>query len=371
MRSLFSNATSIVAAVVLALATRSLCAASPLPVGYTNASVVGNTASRGDLDNRLHVVIWYPAVAGTPTEPIAIGPPGVPYFEESDGALDAPIAATPSSLPFIVVSHGTGGTSMDLSWLCAGLAARGYIVASVDHPGNNALEAPTVAGNAVWWLRADDLSRVIDGVLAMPRFGARIDRARIGAAGFSLGGYTVLVLAGARSDDRLLGAYCARKPTTPVCSGVATPTMPDVGARAAALAASDPTFRAAMAANLTTHRDARVKSVFSIAPALGPAIVPESLASIDVPVAVLAGAGDPIVPVLDNAIPDALGITNAELTLFPKAVGHYSFLTDCAAAGRAQFAAICGDAGPTRTALHRAATDLAAAFFDRTLDVER
>jgi predicted dienelactone hydrolase len=346
---------------------RAVCVASDAPVGYTNASVPGNTASRGDLDNRLHVVIWYPAAAGTPTEPIAIGPPGVPYFVESQGALDAPFAETPAHLPFIVVSHGTGGTAMDLSWLCAGLAARGYIVASVDHPGNNALEAPTIAGNAVWWLRADDLSRVIDGVLKMPRFGDRIDRARIGAAGFSLGGYTVLAIAGARSDDRLLAAYCSRKATTPVCSGAATPTMPDVAAKAAARAAGDATFRAEMAANMTSHRDARVRAVFSIAPALGPAIIPESLTAIDVPVAVVAGMGDPIVPVLDNAIPDALGIPNAALTLFPKAVGHYSFLTDCAPAGRATFAAICGDAGPARTSLHLATTDLAAAFFDRTL----
>jgi predicted dienelactone hydrolase len=348
---------------------RPMCAASALPVGYTNASVAGNTASRGDAENRLHVVIWYPAPAGTPTEPIEIGPPGVPYFSENQGALDAPVAATSAQLPFIVVSHGTGGTAMDLSWLCAGLAARGYIVASVDHPGNNALEAPTVAGNAVWWLRADDLSRVIDGVLKMPRFSTRIDRARIGAAGFSLGGYTVLVVAGARGDDRLLGAYCARKPETPVCSGEATPSMPDVGTRAAALTASDPAFRTAMAANMSSHRDSRVKAVFSIAPALGPVLIPESLAGIAVPVALVAGMGDPIVPVVDNAIPDALGIPNAELTLFPKAVKHYTFLTDCATAGRAKFASICEDAGAARTAVHRATVDLATTFFDRTLEV--
>jgi predicted dienelactone hydrolase len=369
LRSRFTNAASILTAIGLILVVRVVGAASDVPVGYTNASVAGDTASRGDLDNRLHVVIWYPAADRTQTEPIEIGPPGVAYFVESQGALDAPIAATPAQLPFIVVSHGTGGTSMDLSWLCAGLAAHGYIVASVDHPGNNALEAPTVAGNAVWWLRADDLSRVIDGVSNMPRFGTRIDRGRIGAAGFSLGGYTVLAIAGARGDDRLLGAYCARKPTTAVCSGAATPTMPDIAAKAAALAESDPTFRAAMASNMTSHRDARVKAVFSIAPALGPAIIPESLAAIDVPVAVVAGMGDPIVPVLDNAIPDALGMPNAELTLFPKGVGHYSFLTDCASAGRTTFPAICGDAGPGRTALHRATTALAAAFFDRTLKI--
>ena len=347
-----------------------MCAASA-PVGYTDATVLGDTASRGDQANRLHVVVWYPAPAGTPMEPMNIGPPGTPYFSEDESAKDAPVAATSTRLPFIVVSHGTGGTTMDLSWLCAGLAARGYIVASVDHPGNNALEAPTVAGTSVWWLRADDLSRVIDGVLKMPRFGARIDGTRIGAAGFSLGGYTVLVIAGARGDNHLLDTYCARKPATAICSGEAMPSMPDVSAKARALAATDANFRAAMASNLNSHRDPRVKAVFSIAPALGPVLIPESLATIDIPVAFVAGMGDPIVPVLDNVVPDALAIPNAQLTLFPKAVGHYTFLTDCAPAGRTKFAAICGDAGPQRTAVHRAAVDLAADFFDRTLPVAR
>jgi predicted dienelactone hydrolase len=256
---------------------------------------------------------------------------------------------------------------MDLSWLCAGLAARGYLVASVTHPGNNALEPQTVAGTTLWWQRAGDLSRVIDGLLANPRFGPGIDRARIGAAGFSLGGHTVLTLAGARSDPAALGRYCASHPATPACSGEANPGLPDVVARSAALAAADPAYRAALAANAADHRDPRVAAVFAIAPALIPAIEPASLAAIAIPISILAGAGDPILPVADNAIPVALALSNAELTLLDRRVGHYTFLTDCAPAGRAAFPAICTDAGAGRVAVHEHALALAAAFFGRTL----
>jgi predicted dienelactone hydrolase len=357
----------LVGATVLALGLGTRAAAAEFPAGFTRLTVAGNTALRGTASGRLNVVVWYPAPAGTHVEPIEVGPPGQSYFTEGEAAPEAPLAATPAKLPFVVVSHGTGGTAMDLSWLCADLAAHGYLVASVDHPGNNALETPTIAGQTLWWQRADDLSRVIDGVLATPTFGPRIDPARIGAAGFSLGGYTVLVIAGARGDTALLDAYCTRKPRTPVCSGEATPTLGNVSDRARALAASDPAFKAAMMANAQSHRDPRVKAVFSIAPALGPAFIAESLASIEVPVAVVAGFGDPILPVSDNVIPDALAIPNAELTILPKPVGHYTFLTDCTPLGAQTFAPICLDAGPARVAVHAATAALAVTFFARTL----
>src|SRR5450631_26143 len=187
---------AVLAILLLAFGGRAAGAAQ-LHTGSTYVTVLGDTTLRSDTSGRLKVVLWYPVSAPTAVGPIVLGPPHAPYFSEGVSAMDAPIAKTPARFPFVVVSHGTGGTAMDLAWLCAGLAARGYIVAAVNHPGNNALERPTVAGNTVWWMRADDLSRVIDGVLAMPRFGPRIDRARIGAAGVSLGGYTVLVVAGA------------------------------------------------------------------------------------------------------------------------------------------------------------------------------
>ena len=353
--------------IVLLLALGAGARAADAPVGSTHLTVPGDTASRGEASNRLNVAVWYPAAAGTAMQPMAVGPPQTPYFLEGEAANDVAIAGTPARFPFIVVSHGTGGTTMDLDWLCAGLAARGYIVASVDHPGNNALEPATVAGTTLWWMRAGDLSHVIDGLLATARFGSRIDSTRIGAMGFSLGGYSVLAIAGARANPHLLDAYCARKPETPACSGVATPDIPDVGAQAHALAARDPQYRAAAAANADSHRDPRVKAVFSIAPALGPAILPESLESIAIPVAFVAGMRDPILPVADNVVPDALAIPNAELTLFAAPVGHYTFLPDCTPAGREKLAQICGDSGPERIAVHQATIELARSFFLRAL----
>jgi len=342
-------------------------AAATATAGYTNLVVPGETASRGDASNRLNVVVWYPAAAGAAASPIDVGPPGKPFFSEGAGAADAPIATSPERFPLVVVSHGTGGTNMDLSWLCAGLASRGFVVAAVTHPGNNALEAPTVAGTTLWWLRAADLSRTIDGVLASPRFGPRIDHDRIGAAGFSLGGYTVLVLAGVRSDVTRLDAYCAANPASPSCSGVATPTIPDIAVRARMLAASDASYRAAVAENAKPHPDTRVRAVFAIAPALGPAIVPASFGEVKIPVSIVDGMADSIVPVEESAIPDALAIPNATLSIFPRPAGHYTFLTDCTPDGAAAFPPICADSGPARIALHDATIELATAFFSRTL----
>lgn len=366
MRSRFFKFFAACAILALASAPR-LAHADEAKVGYTTLTVAGATAERGDPSNRLRVVVWYPATPDTIVHPIDVGPPDVPFFSEGDGARDAQIAPTAAKQPFIVVSHGTGGTNMDLTWLCAGLVAHGYIVASVDHPGNNALDKPTVAGSSLWWQRANDLSRTIDGVLAVPRFAALIDASRIGAAGFSLGGYSVLVLGGARGDVRRIQAYCARNPASPVCTEVGTPGFPDIAAQARKLAAADPLFREAIAENATSHKDVRVRAILAIAPALGPALIPQSLHDITVPVAFIAGFGDPVLPVDDNVIPDALAIPDAELTILPKPAGHYTFLTDCAQAGRERFHAICDDAGPSRQALHERALSLARSFFERAL----
>ncbi len=81
-------------------------------------------------------------------------------------------------------------------------------VAAVNHPGNNALEEYTAEGFLVWWERARDLTRVIDMLLGDAEFGPVIDRRRIGAAGFSLGGYTMFEVAGGRTDPTLFQRFC-------------------------------------------------------------------------------------------------------------------------------------------------------------------
>jgi len=151
---------------------------------------------RGAAGHSLQEIVWYPADSGAEPKPQLFGPPGAALFAGGDAAPDAKLAASPAKFPLILLSHGTGGTAEAMAWLGTALAARGYVVAAVNHPGNNARAPYTVPGFTLWWKRAQDLTVVASDLLADDEFGPRIDPRRIGAAGFSLGGYTVIELAG-------------------------------------------------------------------------------------------------------------------------------------------------------------------------------
>ena len=130
---------------------------------------------RGAQTHALLTTIWYPAAAASAEQPQWIGPPDVPLFSAGTAAPGATLAASPAKFPLILLSHGTGGTSLIMGWLGSALAAHGYIVAAPNHPGNNGTEAYTGLGFIVWWERARDLSVVLDKMLADGQFGSRID----------------------------------------------------------------------------------------------------------------------------------------------------------------------------------------------------
>lgn len=139
-------------------------------------------------NTRTHHYDLVPAPAGTSMAEHYVGPPAAPLFTLGRWADDGPMLE--GRFPLVTLSHGTGGSAEIMSWLARDLASRGYIVAGVNHPGNNAVEPYTAEGFMLWWERARDVSAVIDLVLADPPIGPHIDANRIGAMGFSLGGYT-------------------------------------------------------------------------------------------------------------------------------------------------------------------------------------
>ena len=47
-------------------------------VGQARISVAATADARGDDSRRLNIVVWYPAAAGSATQPMADGPPGTP-----------------------------------------------------------------------------------------------------------------------------------------------------------------------------------------------------------------------------------------------------------------------------------------------------
>jgi predicted dienelactone hydrolase len=322
---------------------------------------------RGSSTHALVTAIWYPAVAEAEARPQHFGPPNGPALFIADPvAENAAIAPSPARLPLILLSHGTGGTAQSLAWFAGALAAQGYIVAGVNHPGNNATEPYRVQGFMLWWQRAKDLRRVLDGMLADPEFGPRIDRQRIGAAGFSLGGYTMMALAGGITSMARFEAFCQERQGQGSCK--MPPEFPDLRERSQALAKSDKDYATALGESSKSYRDPRIRAVFAMAPALGPAFTPESLAAIAIPVAITAGEGDPIVPIAENAKVYAATIPHAELTVFPGAVGHYVFLDLCTEAGRKALPGPCIDApGVDRAAIHEATIGLASKFFGAKL----
>ena len=263
------------------------------------------------------------------------------------------------------MSHGTGGTAGNLAWLGEALAAHGYIVAAVNHPGNNAIDGYTVPGFTLWWLRARDLSAVIDGMLADATFGPRIDVSRIGVAGHSLGGYTVLAVAGGIATFGGLRVLCPAQPAEPLCAPL--PEFPDIRAKAEALANDDPDYHAAQALGERSYRDPRVRAVFTMAAALGPAFLRDSLARIDIPVSLVVGAGDDNVGA-DTVQALAAAIPDAEFTALPGRVGHYVFIGVCREAAIAALPVACIDPpGVDRAAIEAQTAGLAEAFFARSL----
>ena len=337
---------------------------APWAVGATTHRVVpqGSYNWRGAATRALITTVWYPAAAMTNSAPQVIGPPNAPLFTLGEWAPDA--APASGRFPLIVLSHGTGGSAQIMGWLASGLASRGYIVAAVNHPGNNAMEAYTAEGFLVWWERARDLSTAIDFVLRDRTLNGIVDRGRIGAIGFSLGGYTMFEIAGARTDPALFQKYC-QSPGAEGC--VDPPEFPNLVARRAELQKTSSSFREATNRAGDSYRDGRVRAVFTIAPALGPTLKEDSLRRISIPIHILAGDADRLAPIGPNALRLAQLVPGAALTLLPS-VPHYTFLAACTDAGRRAQPQLCGDpADVDRNAIHRRTIELAAQFFERTL----
>ena len=321
---------------------------------------------RGSPDHHLHVTVWYPVETSAIETPQLIGPPGSPLLEAGSAAPNAQLIPSLHKLPLIVLSHGTGGSAMQLAWLGTQLARAGFIAAAVDHPGNNGTEPYTAQGFVLWWERATDLSNVIDAMLADSEFGPRIDADRIGAAGFSIGGYTVMELAGAQTDISILFDHCKAEPNYIPCH---TAEMKEMGTPEQMLQLTRRTSGVSIARSGESYRDNRVDAVFAIAP-YAEVLTEDSLKSIRIPVEVVVGASDPIVPAAINADRIRAFDKTARESILPGGVAHYTFLDTCTAAGKADMGVLCEDKPDVdRDTVHSKVADMAIDFFRHSLQL--
>lgn len=143
------------------------------------------------------VTLVYPTT--TAARPTPLGPFTI------DVAVDAPPA--PGRYRLVVLSHGTAGNPLPDHALAARLARAGFVVAQLQHEGDNHLDQ-RLAGPESFQRRPREAVAVIDALAADGAWSARLDLSRVGVHGMSAGGVTALALAGAQWRTLNLVRHC-------------------------------------------------------------------------------------------------------------------------------------------------------------------
>lgn len=295
-------------------------------------------------------------------DPVEGGPmPAIVFYPaRSDGGSTQigpfTIAATrgaapaPGAFPLIVHSHGTGGSHLGHHDTLAALARAGFVAAAVQHPRDNFLNSSGFGTDLQLIGRPHHIVALIDGVLANATVGPLIDRERIGMAGFSAGGYTTLLVAGAVPNFALAEEYRRAVPNDPL--------------RKRALAARKQRRKP----DLEIVADPRLKAVFAMAPALGYVFDKAGLANVQVPVRLYRPAADEVLAHPWNAERIAQMLPRPPEYQVIDRAGHYVFLAPCPSALAARIPEICKDPpGIDRAAIHERLNAEMIDFFRRTL----
>ncbi|WP_437889418.1 alpha/beta hydrolase family protein [Phytobacter sp. V91] len=306
----------------------------------------------------LDAALWYPT--SDKGKPEQVGENIV--FLGTNAQRDAKPGA--QKHPLLLISHGYGGNWRNLNWLASQMAQQGYIVAAVDHPGTTTLNKEKRAAQQLW-RRPDDLTLLLSHLLKTPELAGYVDPERIAAAGHSLGGWTVIELAGGLfSVDRFL-QDCQTHVTLGGCK------LKHV------LGTDKPESKAPLAAS---QRDTRIKAVVSLDLGLARGFTPESLAQISIPVLVMGAQADSDdVPArlesgyLFDSLPQNLrryvSVTGAT---------HFSFMQMCKPGVEALIEAqdpgdgiVCRDGGSlTREAIHQQLFTTISQFLNQTLNYQ-
>jgi predicted dienelactone hydrolase len=226
--------------------------------------------------------ISFPVLVQYPTLQASAPTPFGPYT--MDVCQDAKIAE--GQFPLVVISHGNGGSHLVYRTISTFLAKNGYIVAMLEHYGNNRNNNQLEKSLENLQYRPRHVSLTIDFLKSEPGFGPCIATDKIAVIGHSLGGYTALALAGGQAWTQ---------------AGQA----------------------------VTVQNDPRVKALVLMAPAAAFFIPEHALSQVTVPILLLIGEHDTITPkkwtadVVLNGVPDPSKVTVKTI----ENAGHFSFIS--------------------------------------------
>lgn len=210
-------------------------------------------------------------------------------------------------LPLVVISHGNGGSYSGHAATAEALAEAGFMVAALTHTGDNYRDQSRAADVAE---RPRQLKVLIEHMVSTWA-GPPVDADRIGAFGFSSGGFTVLVAAGGQPDLARVLEHCRANPGFYDCR----------------LVAEQPPAAGALQ-NPWAH-DKRIRAVVAAAPALGYTFGRDGLAAVTQPVQLWRAGADRVLPhpFYAQAVHDGLP-TSPEYHVV-EAAGHFDFMPPC------------------------------------------
>lgn len=198
--------------------------------------------------------------------------------------------------PVVIMSHGFGAVKEDFIFMAEHLASHGYVVLLPNHVGSNLSyrqeylsgRLNTLLSPAEFINRPQEISFLIDElerlVAVSPDWAAVLDLDRIGVAGDSLGGSTVLALSGAEINFPRLIDSCDRE---------------NLVLNFALYLECRARFLPPKNYNLS---DGRIQAVIAAHP-LGAAMFgPEGISQIDIPFLMVSGNADIVSPVVPEQI---------------------------------------------------------------------
>jgi predicted dienelactone hydrolase len=296
-----------------------------------------------DRGKALQAGIWYPSNTQTAAHPLGM------FTQEV--ALNGPIAG--QGLPLILISHGTGGSLSSHIDTAIALARAGFVVAAITHIGDNTQDQSYV-GN---WIDLIDRPRqakvALDWLMTSWPGRLNLNPRRVGMFGFSLGGFTSLVLIGGTPETARMAQLCDSKPDAPECAFIKN--------------AHGDQLSPSTEVPHWVHDD-RIKAAVIAAPAASYLFGPGDLREVSVPVQLWRVENDSQAPDAWNGavVRDNLKV-NPDSHLVQGA-DHFVFLAPCSAGLAAAAPQFCQDpAGFDRAAFHRAFNQAVAEFFTTRL----
>lgn len=314
-----------------ALLAAALLTAAATPALAANAGFMVLKQPRPDAPP-VEVGVWYPTDAAP--SPMRLG------LNAHTVAAGAPVVG--EHLPLIVMSHGNGGSFAGHADTAQALAEAGFVVAALTHPGDNYRDQSRATAMTD---RPAALSALIGWMLEDSPLKAKLDPERVGAFGFSSGGFTVLAAAGGEPDLSRMVGHCLKHPSNFDCKLTAR--------------------RPASAEVLATRwaHDPRIKAVVAAAPALGFTFGEKGLKGITAPVQLWKAGEDQILPGDDYAEAVHRNLKRPHDYRVVPGAGHFDFLAPCVTTP-ADLAYLCASGpGFDRVAFHREFNTAVTRFF--------